>query len=280
MATPSWQQAEALKKTNPEVNVKYMPMPGIALAFRCDHEPFTDINVRKALQMALNLQEMADTIWGGTAYGGGEPVGNLDPLIQGYALHYEDWPAELQAEYSYNPERARELLADAGYPSGFDTNIVCSASDNMDFVQAAKSYWSDIGVELEINAMDQNQYMAIVAEGKQDQICWAMGCGQFMPAGNALSFKKSNHRWNYTHANDTYFDSVIAQFDAATTVEEAQAISVEANLYLLEKHYEISTFTRSMVVMWSPRVKGFSGELQTVRSVAGWYRARFWIDED
>jgi len=39
---------------------------------------------------------------------------------------YEEWPQDLKDEYSYNPTMAKEILADAGYPDGFKTNVVAS----------------------------------------------------------------------------------------------------------------------------------------------------------
>jgi peptide/nickel transport system substrate-binding protein len=171
--SPSWQQVLSLSESNPEINTRFLPQPGYAIDFRCDHEPFTDIRVRTALQMALDLKTMADTIWGGTAFGGGTPVGLIDPLIEGYVIPYDEWSDELKAEYSYDPEGARALLAEANYPNGFETNIVCSASDNMDFLQAVKSYFMDIGVDMEIQAMEHQSYMSFVADGKQDQMTLA-----------------------------------------------------------------------------------------------------------
>ena len=50
--------------------------------------------------------------------------------MTGWGFPYAEWPQDLKDEYAYNPVAARKLLADAGYPNGFKTNIVAdTASD-------------------------------------------------------------------------------------------------------------------------------------------------------
>ena len=48
----------------------------------------------------------------------------LSKVMKGWGFPYEQWPQDLKDEYTYNPTAARQLLADAGYPNGFKTNIV------------------------------------------------------------------------------------------------------------------------------------------------------------
>jgi len=67
--------------------------------------------------MAINLPDIAKSYYGGTV--SGEPVGLNSPLLKGRATPLSQWPADLQQEYTYNPTKAKQLLADAGYPDGF-----------------------------------------------------------------------------------------------------------------------------------------------------------------
>ena len=78
----------------------------------------------------------------------------LSSLYSEWVTPYEEWPAELQEVYSYNPEKARELLAEAGHPDGFQTNIVIAMGGDSSLIQAIKAEFLDIGVDMEINAMD------------------------------------------------------------------------------------------------------------------------------
>ena len=67
---------------------------------------------------------------------------------------YEEWPQDLKDEYAYNPTAAKKFLADAGYPNGFKTNIVADTAGDMDLLQIVKSYFAQVGIDMEIRPMD------------------------------------------------------------------------------------------------------------------------------
>ena len=52
--------------------------------------------------------------------------------MKGWGFPYEEWPQDLKDEYAYNPTAAKKLLADAGYPNGFKTNVVADTAWDMD----------------------------------------------------------------------------------------------------------------------------------------------------
>ncbi|MFX0201664.1 MAG: ABC transporter substrate-binding protein, partial [Candidatus Hodarchaeota archaeon] len=111
-AEVGWQQAKALENT--DIQLKQMGLgsaPGVA--FRNDKKPFTDIRVRKALNMAINREDITKSLYGGTVPG--IPTGMVAQGLKGYCYEYKDWPQELKDDYAYNPEKAKQLLADAGY---------------------------------------------------------------------------------------------------------------------------------------------------------------------
>ena len=59
--------------------------------------------------------------------------------MKGWDSRIEEWPQDLKDEYAYNPALARKLLADAGYPDGFKTDIVADTTGDMDLLQISKS---------------------------------------------------------------------------------------------------------------------------------------------
>ena len=62
--------------------------------------------------------------------------------MTGWGFPYEDWPQELKDEYAYNPALAKILLAEAGYPDGFKTNVVADAHDDIELMRIVKSYFA------------------------------------------------------------------------------------------------------------------------------------------
>ena len=94
--------------------------------------------------------------------------------MKGWGFPYEEWPQDLKDEYAYNPKAAKKLLADAGYPNGFKTNIVANTSADMQLLQLVKSYFADIGIDMEIRPMESTDWTAFVINGhKHDQLAYA-----------------------------------------------------------------------------------------------------------
>jgi peptide/nickel transport system substrate-binding protein len=274
----SWQQGASLARTNPEIEQALSPNPGFSLDLRCDTKPFTDIRVRKALQMALDLKSMAKALYGGTV--DGTPCGVVNPMYKEWITPYDEWPEELKAEYSFNPEQARELLAEAGYPNGFKTDCVASTDDNMELLQAIKSYFKDIGVDMDIRAMEGYACQAFCQAGKHDQMVFTHGTSMhFGPVESTRYRRSTNTRDNYTFNNDPHYDALVEQLDTATTLDEAKQISFEANLYLLEQHWAVQTFPTAKVTVWQSYLKGYLGENLNPPYPA-FVPTRLWIDQE
>lgn len=89
----------------PSMNVGY-------LAFNTEKPPFDNVKVRQALSMAVNKQALINAFYNGLA----EPAKNpMPPSLWGYNDAVQD--------YAYNLDEAKKLLAEAGYPDGFTTDL-------------------------------------------------------------------------------------------------------------------------------------------------------------
>ena len=112
-------QVESLQRTNPEIELwPHVFRSNGAYAIETSEPPLSDIRVRKAMQMALDHETINETFYKG--YGLWKPQGLIGDALVGYSTPFEEWPEALQQEYTYNPERAAELLDEAGYPRGAD----------------------------------------------------------------------------------------------------------------------------------------------------------------
>ena len=83
---------------------------------------------------------------------------------------YVQWPQELKDQYTYKPTQAKQLLAVAGYASGFNADL--------DLVQIVKSYFAVIGVNLDVWMMDPTSGVAFVrTKHKADALAEIEGGG-------------------------------------------------------------------------------------------------------
>ena len=108
--------------------------------FNNSREPFTDVRVRKAMAHALDFDAMFETLLPGVAARAQAPIPST---VFGFAP---------QTPYVYDPELARSLLAEAGYPDGFETSMIWnpgSGPQDRELALALFSYWDAIGVRVE-----------------------------------------------------------------------------------------------------------------------------------
>jgi ABC-type transport system substrate-binding protein len=125
-------------------NVQYM-------AYNTRETPFSDVRVRQALSMAIDRDRIVQLL-------NGRPIaadGLFPPNLQGNS---PDLPA-----LKYDPEGAKALLKDAGYPDGFSTAIY-SDTDTQDVsvVQAIIQDWSEVGVTAESKALEFSELLDIM----------------------------------------------------------------------------------------------------------------------
>lgn len=102
--------------------------------------PFDNEKVRQAISYAINRQQILDMV----ADGHGTAVGSsIYPKLAKYFL------PELVNYYEYNPEKAKQLLAEAGYPNGFDMSIavISSYQPHMDTAEVVVEQLRAIGVK-------------------------------------------------------------------------------------------------------------------------------------
>ena len=115
--------------------------------------PWTDVRVREALNRAIDRVVILDTIFHGRGEMSG-PYGFL-PYTQGWD---PSWPDRMENdEYKYDPERSRELLADAGYADGFEITIFNYPSSYPELEQVLESitaYFVEIGVDAKMVTVD------------------------------------------------------------------------------------------------------------------------------
>ncbi|WP_240613561.1 ABC transporter substrate-binding protein [Pueribacillus theae] len=110
------EEIDNLLKTNPDTVINEVMIPTqIQVAMNMDRDPFKDVRVRKAISMAIDRQNAVDQI-----FGGGEVSSPVNPSLGDWALPKE----EREKLQPFDQEKAKQLLAEAGFPDGFDTTIM------------------------------------------------------------------------------------------------------------------------------------------------------------
>ncbi|MBU5466027.1 glutathione ABC transporter substrate-binding protein [Virgibacillus sp. MSJ-26] len=128
------------------------------IGFNADKEPFDDPKVRQAINMAIDKSEIIDGIYDGA---GIPAVGPLAPDVFGY-----DPDAE---SLDYDPEKAKELLAEAGYEDGFSTTIWTNDSrERIDAATNVQAQLKEFGIEVEVEILEWGAYLEQTANGEHE----------------------------------------------------------------------------------------------------------------
>ena len=287
MDTITLQDAQSMKKTNPEI--VQIPVPnGNANTIdpRDDKPPFNDVRVRKALQMAIDLPTIAQSFYGGSA--DPYPSTLTSNYLKGWGFPYDQWPQDLKDEYAYNPTAAKKLLADAGYPNGFKTNIVAHSAADLDLLLIVQSYFAKIGVDMSINVMTPAAFSSFVVSGrKQDALAMRnVGAGAlaltFYPIRQLTKFYTASSQ-NIFMVSDPTFDAFYDNALAATSTDQVKKIITDANKYVAQQHFAISLLQPMVYYLSQPWLKGFNGQYGATAQASGpffanEYEAAFWID--
>ena len=136
---------------NPNVTVHNVSgVRTVFIYFNHAKEPFDDVRVRRAINLAVNMDEIADFVHAGTARPSDAAIA---PGIFGYT------PV---GRYDYDPEQARQYLAEAGFPDGLDIVLHSPTArypGDIQTAEAIQSQLAEVGVNATIETMEWTSYI-------------------------------------------------------------------------------------------------------------------------
>ncbi|MBU9714367.1 ABC transporter substrate-binding protein [Evansella tamaricis] len=230
------------------------------LGFNLEREPFDNVLVRKAMHHAVDKEGLISLLYAGLA----EPAKN--PLPPAY-LGYND----SLTPYEYNPELARELLAEAGFEDGFEFDLWAMPvarpymPDAERAAEVLQANFADIGLTANIVTMEWATYLDEVSAGSQDvfMLGWSGTNGDsdyFL--GNLLGTQGIPDS-NSTFYSNADVDALLAE--ARTTVDEGERAALyEEALAIIHEDTPMITLVHSIPVLaGSDRVKNYVPHLST-----------------
>ena len=277
----------SLQRTNPEIEVySYYQRAFQVFGLNIRNAPFDDVRVRRALQMALDLETINDTYFGGFA----DWKNPAWISAKGYYTPFEEWPDELKQYYTYDPEGAEQLLDEAGYARGADGIRFTAEYTHRDvidlgYTEVAAGYWSDIGVDVTTRIVDTGTMIAAKADTTYEMITGDMGqpnavWGMQAHRDDQLFIREYLACSDPCAIDRSVLDAASDAFYAATTVEEQFEAAKAYNRSVIEQHNQIWGPLAPQFQVNNPWVKGYNGEYSLGEIQYHTVLARLWIDQD
>ncbi len=230
--------------------------------------PVDDVRVRKALSMAIDRVKLNDTV----LQGSNVPAYSITPPG---TLGYN--PPKL---FDYDPEQARQLMAEAGYPGGENwpgLELIYNTSESHRKIAVAlQQMWKDVlDIDVTISNQEWKVYLDSVTQMEFD-IARRGWIGDYVDANNFLDLYITDGGNNNTGFSDPRYDEMILKLaPQAKTREERYRIFHEAETMLVEQMPILPIYTYTSKHLIHPSVKGLPSNLMDSLNLR-----YVWLDPD
>lgn len=215
--------------------------------------PLDDVRVRRALALSIDRKSLVERV----TLGDQQPAYSyVPPGFEGY---------ENQTSLSYNPEKARELLAEAGYPGGRGFPqfylLFNTSEGHRKLAEAVVAMWNrELGIRLQLENKEWKVYLDTQVHMEFD-ISRAGWIGDYMDPITFLEmFTTGNGNNNTGFANPQYDERIAAGFRSKTQ-EEHYRVLQEAEAILMDEVPVIPVYYYTRIYLKDPRVLGWHPKL-------------------
>jgi peptide/nickel transport system substrate-binding protein len=249
LTTVSADSAELLKIDGSLSIKSYQSMDYGYLGINVNKKPFDDVRVRQAISYAVDRRAIVDVVWKGEA----ELTGPISPAQKAYAIDLTGLIG-----YQRDVEKARQLLAEAGYGNGFKTVIQTASTypDMLDSALIIQQQLKEIGIDAEVEQLEWAKYIEV---WKSKDMTLLVGRNT---AGNDpdrslrffFSTKGGANVWNYSNPQ---FDALVQQALETTDLEQRKSLYAEAQKMVISDAPNLFLASPRYFYAVSDRVEGF-----------------------
>ena len=240
--------------------------------------PLDNLNIRRALMIGTDMEAFAKLAELE------EAIKHWYPVYFGNAkvsTPFEELPKELQELYEYNPEKAKKILADEGYPDGLALGHLTQSGDaaQLDRSELLANQWAKIGVKLEIESKD----MVTVRE-HLFKVDYKHSVMNSMDVGNPLESigrrAQTGAFFNHSAYSNPEMDRLCDAAKQEIDGDKRNALNREAAVFMIRHVINIPLAVNVAANYWWPWVKNYWGEFSVGDGEFITLLAHAWIDQD
>lgn len=221
------------------------------IGFNVQKEPFDNVKVRQAISMAIDKEGILQGIYEGTGVPAKSPMA---PDVWGFDDSVEALP--------YDIEKAKALLAEAGYENGFSTTIWTNDNpQRIDIAEFVQANLKELGIDVKIEVMEWGAYLDQTSAGKHDMFIlgWSASTGDADYAMSPLFHSENaGEPGNRTFLADPTLDELLEAGREESDEDKRRAIYRDAQERLVELAPMLYIHHQEYLTGVSDKVKGFS----------------------
>ena len=210
--------------------------------------------VRRAMNKAINREELLDVLYKG--------IGELMYVGYFHPSHYgwdDTWPDRYEEAYKYNPDEARQLLAEAGYNESNPVKVTVQSyvspgeAELPQAMEAIATYWQNVGIEVDIEDLSASQVRERYRGREMQNRVWPNIIIYFpLEYGNLTGFTSTFGA--SSHYQDNWVNRVASDWRNATDFNERDRIAREWGNWAFDNYMTMPLFWFPHTVVGDPAV--------------------------
>ena len=226
--------------TAPQLSYDYI---GINLT----REPFTDVRVRQAIALALDRDQLCEAGYFGICDAIQGPIGQGSPWYFGYA------------PYGQDIDRAKELLTEAGYPDGFEMQLMPTVQygETVRAAQVLQQQLAAVGIQAEIFAPEWSEWLEL--EGNFQYDAYICSWNGLIDADQYYYLQHHTGLvFNFTGYSNEEFDQLVDEGRSISDFDQRYEIYQQADQILVDDAPYVYMYNKKEIRAYSPQVQGFT----------------------
>ncbi|WP_411139586.1 ABC transporter substrate-binding protein [Streptomyces sp. x-80] len=212
----------------------------LLLAFNDKAKPFTDVKVRQAVSAAIDDKKLLDSVWGGY----GKLIGSMVPPT-------DPWYEDLTKVNAHDVDKAKKLLAEAGYAKGFSFTLDTPNYDPHPTVATfVKSQLAKVGITVEINTITPDEWYTKVYKNHD----FTATLQEHVNDRDLVWYGNPDFYWGY---DDKQVQNWIEQAERASTTDEQTELLKKANRKTAEDAASDWLYLYPQIVVANSKLSGY-----------------------
>ncbi len=247
---------DTLKQKRPRLQtVEYPNAVMTHISMRTDKPPFSDVRVRRAISLAVHRQGIVDAVL--------EGAGVFNAAVPAALKEWSVPIAQLgdgARWFKYDPAQAKELLAEAGYPKGFQATMDFTTYGSqilIDGSQLVLKHLKDVGIDVKLNQKEYGAYISTSFYGKFDSMVLGPQTGFQEPDNFLYGQYYPGELKNQSHINDPVVADMLVAQRRTQDLAKRRKIIHDIQRHLAMQQYYVQLASAIQIAVWDPAVKNY-----------------------